>query len=342
MMRLSRRVAFGLALATATTLVAPAAPAVARSAAEPGGRIQYLSGSGTNDFSDLHQVRPDGTERRRLISDLYDRLPDNATTDYPYRRPAYSPDLRTMVYTAADHSVWTARADGSGARQIVGWDPDADPFCDRVCGLSGPRFSPDGSQIASVEPGISGQMARVVVFRTDGSNLRVFPLKQDFCCLTLQGRYSWSADGNRVAFAMGPEDTHLSAIFVTDLRTGVTSRLTDMQAWRTDVSFRPDGRVLAFSGTVKVGSAGGLNAERDLYTIDIASRRVQRLTTTPGWNEYRPAYSPDGGWLAYDRRPSDEPFGVRPTVRRIAGNGTGDRALDVDHEVYGEVYAWVR
>ncbi|HEX8631274.1 MAG TPA: hypothetical protein VF755_24205 [Catenuloplanes sp.] len=338
MIRLSRRAAFGLTLATAMTLMAPSAPALAQRATEPGGRIQYLSATGTPDVSDLYEIRPDRTNHRLLISNLYGRLPDNATTDYPYRLPVYSPDLRTIVYTATDHSVWTARADGSRGRPIVTWDSDADPFCDRVCGLSGAQFSPDGSRIASVEPGISGQRARVVVFDVNGSNLRVFPLNQDFCCLTLQGRYSWSADGNRIAYAMGPEDTQLSAIFVTDLRTGSTSRLTDMRAWRTDVSFSPDGRTLAFSGTGRVGVGEGVDAERDLYTLEIDTRRVRRLTVTLTWNEYRPVYSPDGGWFAYDRRPFGQSHSVKPVVRRIAVNGTADQTLGVN----GEVYGWLR
>jgi Tol biopolymer transport system component len=178
----------------------------------------------------------------------------------------------------------------------------------------------------------------VVVFAANGSNLRVFPLNQDISYLTLQGRYSWSADGTRVAYAMGPEDTHLSAIFVTDVRTGTTKRLTDLQAWRTDVSFSPDGRALAFSSTGNVGSTGGLDAERDLYTIEIDTRRVRRVTATPNWNEYRPVHSPDGGWLAYDRQPFEQPSSVKPAVRRIAVNGTADRALGVN----GEVYGWLR
>ncbi|HLL64290.1 MAG TPA: hypothetical protein VK453_00930 [Micromonosporaceae bacterium] len=321
----------GSVLAAALAVATLASPAAAQATTEPDGRIRYLSGIGTQQFGDLFDVRPDRTGRRLLIADLYGRLPS--------AEAGYSADLSTVVYTASDRSVWRVRADGTGRQQIApAWDYDADPTCERICGLSTPRFSPEGTRVASVEPAYLGAPARVVVLGTDGSGVRIIPVSDEWDSMTPQGALSWSPDGTRVAYAMGRAESERAAIHITDLRTGTTQRLTDLNAWRSDAAWSPDGRSIAYSGTAQLPSGvSGYEVNRDLYTIRVDSHAVRRVTTTANRMEYRPAWSPDSGWLAYDRRPPDD-FSVKPSVRRITANGTDERPLDVN----GYVYGWVR
>ncbi len=52
----------------------------------------------------------------------------------------------------------------------------------------------------------------------------------------------------------------------------------------------PDGRRIAF-----VSSRSG---EADIWLLDLETRRLRNLTAHPG-GDYRPAFSPDGKWIAF-------------------------------------------
>lgn len=325
------RTAMLAGLIAAVTAVAAAPTAAAAAPGDPPGRILYTGGVAVWEYDDLFSVRPDRTGRRTEIADLQTRWPGTSV--------AYRPDLGAVVYTRSDRSVWTARPDGTGPRQLIARpDPDADPFCDRVCGLTDPQFSPDGSRIASLEPYDGGTFTRLVVVDADGANLRVFPETGDRATMVAYGRVSWSPDGTRVAYAAGARESDRSAIFVRDVRTGQTRQLTDAGAFRLHPAWSPDGRRIAFTATVPLAFGEmAYDRDRDLYALTIDDRRVRRLTDTPDRVENRPFWAPDGQWLAYDREPLVNP-GVKPAVRLIRATGSADRPLDVN----GQTYGWLR
>lgn len=334
----TRRLVSATALTMATILVTPAVPVAALAPAEPRGHIRYLSGIGVTDFSDLYDIRPDRTQRRLLLTDLDDRLPGNAATSPYGARPGYSPDLRTVVYQGDDGGVWTARTDGNAVprRILPPLDTGVDPYCVVSCRLTGPVFSPDGTQVASVEAGLSGELARLIVFGADGSDVRVFPVSEHGQAMKLQGSLSWTADGTTVAYALGPEDSQRSTLQVTGTRTGVTTRLTDGLSWRIDAGISPDGRFVAYSSTEPIGY--DYHADRDLFLIRVDTKEVRQLTDTDSLWESSPVWSPGGDWIAYSRQPADMTTPVKSSVRRIAADGSADRPLDVN----GRVYGWVR
>jgi hypothetical protein len=89
----------------------------------------------------------------------------------------------------------------------------------------------------------------------------------------------------------------------------------------------PDGTAIAFQGQ----RPGG---EDDIYVVNVASRFVQRLTTSPFKDEW-PAWSPDGQTIAYVNdgpQPTDS-SGVSPTsaIWTVPTNG-GQPELLVDQE----------
>jgi dipeptidyl aminopeptidase/acylaminoacyl peptidase len=63
------------------------------------------------------------------------------------------------------------------------------------------------------------------------------------------------------------------------------------------IAFSPDGKELAFTANADKDEA--LSTNGDLFTVEVTgATEPKRITTNPG-NDWGPAYSPDGKWIAY-------------------------------------------
>jgi Tol biopolymer transport system component/TolB-like protein len=110
--------------------------------------------------------------------------------------------------------------------------------------------------------------------------------------LTTDG-LSWqsavSPDGRRIAFS-SKRDGDLE-LYVMDLATGDTTKLTDNAADDDAPSWDPDGGRLAFH-SVRDGNW-------EIYAVDVETKETERLTNDPAVDAY-PAWSPDGREIAFD------------------------------------------
>ena len=113
-----------------------------------------------------------------------------------------------------------------------------------------------------------------------------------------------SPDGTRVAY--GVEDLDTMDIYVTEIATGATRRLTSGSGYNSGPAWSPDGLRLAF-----VSSRDGTT---DLYTMNADGSRQRRLLEAPDLAEGTPTWSPDGTTIAFAASATNGDGTLRPSA----------------------------
>ncbi len=139
--------------------------------------------------------------------------------------------------------------------------------------------------------------AKIFIADADGSNPQVFQ-PDGF----LDVNASYSKDGKWIVFTSdrkGSADIYRAHPDGTGLE-----RLTDDPAFDDQAAFSPDGRQMVFVSTRANGFA-------HLWLLDLQTKNLKDLTPNATRGYFRPAWSPDGRWIAFssDR---DSPLPRRP------------------------------
>jgi dipeptidyl aminopeptidase/acylaminoacyl peptidase len=250
--------------------------------------------------------------------------------------PQVSPDGKWVAYVVAtpdmqaNHSmsnIWIVPANGGEERQLTRSGSD-----------SRPRWSPDGKQIAflSSRDGATqiyvmsvfgGEATRVTFLSTDVDNeiwspdgksmaftSRVYPDCRDDAC-------NKSRDE---AAAKNPVKAHIatrllyrhwtdwadgkrSHLFVTAVTKGTPWDLTPASAdydvppfnlgAPEAIAFSPDSTEICFTANTDKDEA--LSTNGDLFTVPVSGVIAPLRITTNKGDDWGPAYSPDGKWIAY-------------------------------------------
>ncbi len=160
-------------------------------------------------------------------------------------------------------------------------------------------WSPDGKQVALATKA-GDQDAVLVVNAEDGD--------QEKLEFGLDGIFSvdWSPRGDKIAF-VGDKGPH-SDVYIYDLNTKEIRNLTNDVFSDFDPSWSPDGKTIYFSsdrgadvGPTRntVNIAGHDYSQTDLYNIDVATQKIERLTDWPNSSEGSVVVSPDGKKLLF-------------------------------------------
>ncbi len=164
----------------------------------------------------------------------------------------------------------------------------------------GMSFSPDGKRLIFAAK--SGPKDALSIVDIKSGDVEQF-------IPDLEGVYTvaWAPDGERVAF-VGVKHGK-SDLFMFNLKTEELTRLTDDYFSDDYPSWSSDGKTLVFTSDrrdqidpSKVPADFEMHAfdyeGRDIYTMDVESRKIERITDTP-WEEENPIFSPDGSRIAY-------------------------------------------
>jgi serine/threonine-protein kinase len=176
-------------------------------------------------------------------------------------------------------------------------------------GYSTPRLSPDGQRIA-------------FHIEAEKNDVWVYDIARATTTRVMVGHHHlpiWTPDGTRLTFvSSGPASAGISWGPSDD--GGVEEPLTTSTHARWPASWSisqwpeswsPDGRTLAFD---ELDPMSGW----DIWTLSLDAARKPRLFLKTPFNEWRPQFSPDGHWLAYQ---SNESGRYEVYVRPFPGPG---------------------
>ncbi len=165
----------------------------------------------------------------------------------------------------------------------------------------GMSFSPDGKKLAFAAK--SGAHDAIYIVEIKNNHIKNYDLPQ------LDGAFTtaWSPDGGQIAF-VGNKNNQ-SDIYILDLGTQEVKQVTNDVFTDDHPSWSPDSKQIAFVSDRKdylnnielpedFRMAAHDYEKRDIYTVDVTSGKMQRITDTP-WEEANPLFAPDNKTLAY-------------------------------------------
>ena len=116
----------------------------------------------------------------------------------------------------------------------------------------------------------------------------------------------WSPDGQQIVYSVGDDETRAIYVMGADGSSPRALLETDEAAYHP--KWFPDGRGIIFDSDRDHDPTDRIT-NREIYTMELASGTVQRLTDYPDWDTFA-SISPDGRKIVW-RRVVDNPDGTR-------------------------------
>ena len=230
--------------------------------------------------------------------------------------PRWSPDGKWIAFTAkrkddTEPQVYRIAPDGGEAERVSSV----------ATGAASPKWFPDSRRVAFVSwvwPDLKNDAAQ-------GKRLKERRDSKVKAHVTERAatRYwdHWITDGR---------EPHVLACDVRtghseDLLAGLKLALPPWEPSAEDFDIAPDGAQLAL--TADLGEEPEFMTQRDIVTVDLATRRKHVLTSTSGTDDAQPTYSPDGKWLVFTSCDTDRAYNDQGHLVLHQRRGGTTRAL---------------
>jgi len=150
-----------------------------------------------------------------------------------------------------------------------------------------PRFSPNSQKITFMSY-IKANSPRVFIFDIETGQQEIVG---EFPGMTFAPRFS--PDGSKIVMSYSDPDVGNSEIYILDLPTRATKRITNNSSIDVSGSFSPDGKKIVFNSD--------RTGRRHLYVIDINGKNLKRISRERG-SYYTPVWSPRGDMIAFTKQ----------------------------------------
>jgi Tol biopolymer transport system component len=248
---------------------------------------------------------PDVAKREEPADFSFKRLTNHTKDDNFYNTsPAISPQGDKIAFISDRNDYFDvyimSALDGEILDKVVSGQKTND-FEEMHLLTPGLTWSPDGKKIALAVK--AGEHDAIIMVNVESG-------EKEKIELDLDGIFSvnWSKDGRLLTF-VGVK-TPQSDIYIYNLATKELQNLTRDIFSDTDPVFSPDGKTIYFAsdrGDITSLSKMPENfkmwnydfGQSDLYSLDIATRNIHRITTQPNGSKSSPVLSPDGKKILY-------------------------------------------
>jgi TolB protein len=232
--------------------------------------------------------------------------------------PRISPDNTRVAFASLGKEGWTIRMYSLELGRLVNFPAGT------VGGSNqSPAWSRDGFRIA-FSSSRSGDSEIWVADASGANGHSVTSLRGPNIAPT------WNPRTNaQIAWAGGR--TGEPQIYIMDQDGANVQRLTD-SGYAVSPSWAPNGQFLTFAWDRKYGP--GAPGGRDIYVMDIASKRWLQLTHGAGINDY-PSWAPDGRHIVFERA-----MGGHTEIWSMLADGTEQRQLTQTGNNFMPNWSW--
>ena len=150
-----------------------------------------------------------------------------------------------------------------------------------------PRFSPNSQKITFMSY-VKANSPRVFIFDIETGQQEIVG---EFPGMTFAPRFS--PDGSKIVMSYSDPDVGNSEIYILDLPTRATKRITNNSSIDVSGSFSPDGKKIVFNSD--------RTGRRHLYVIDVNGKNLKRISRERG-SYYTPVWSPRGDMIAFTKQ----------------------------------------
>lgn len=202
-----------------------------------------------------------------------------------------------------------------------------------------PRWSPDRTQIA-FEKSKRLRVTALFVANKDGSNRhRLVQFTRGF----YNEGFDWSPDGTKIVYAATLNEDSPHDIYVVDVASGESTRLTEGAADEYEPVWSPDGTKIAYT----IETPGG--GPDPVPSLDIAAMDAdgsnQTVLTEHAHADHSPQWAPDGSMISFiserdDDGANDPDIGAYFSEIYVMDTAGENERRVTDHTVHKDEYEW--